>query len=63
MGYRRTRTAQHIQGIDAPRSHGGHVVGLGGTLATLIFALGIGFNTANVTENALGEAQTLPFFP
>ncbi|MNG28208.1 hypothetical protein D3C84_1134400 [compost metagenome] len=60
---RRTRTAQHIQGIDATRCHRSQVIGLGRSLATLVLALGIGLDPTNVTEHPLGQPQTFPFFP
>ncbi|MNH22326.1 hypothetical protein D3C79_821800 [compost metagenome] len=63
MCYGSTPTAQHIQGIDPSGGDGRQVIRLGRSLATFVLALGIGLDPTNITEHALGQAQTLPFFP
>ncbi|MNR16226.1 hypothetical protein D3C85_1328140 [compost metagenome] len=59
----RALPGQDIQHIGTARRYRRQVIGLGGTLATFIFALGIGLNATDFTKNALGETKSLSFFP
>ena len=63
QGRRGRHTAQDIQGIHATRRHGREIVGTGRTLATFIFALGVGLHPANIAECPLSQAKTFAFFP
>ncbi|PAV68014.1 hypothetical protein WR25_24554 [Diploscapter pachys] len=62
LGRRGVHAAEHIKRIHAPARDRREVVHARRAFAALVFALGVGLDTADIAKNALGQPQAFALF-